>query len=71
MGWRSNNLNPLELFQDFLPQYSQLHLCKPITHTAMDTEPKTELLPCLGTVNPKPISLFNDATVTISRDIPH
>ena len=73
-------LNPLYLADDFyktkalhdlFPQHPKLHLGQSVTHAAMQTKPKGQMVARIWPVYPKTVRIWYHSLVAIARDIPH
>ena len=66
----ANNLDILKAFHNFLPKDTQLHLCKAVTHAAVNTHSKGQMVTHIGSVNNEAVGLGDNIAVPVSRRIP-
>ena len=56
---------------NFFPKYAYLHLRKTITHAAVNTKAKGQVLTRSVSVDNKLVGFINGALIAVTRDIPH
>src|SRR4029077_12081116 len=67
----ANDFNVVKALQHFFPDDPPLQLGQPHADATMNAEAKRQVSARLGTIDDEAVSILDDLTVAIARDIPH